>query len=182
MSSGNQKDIMKILRPVRLKQLKVSAKLLHKSLQTDFTAIAPRYLQYPPFHKLSLTELSKMMPSIGLKHAYQVIAAEYGYATWEALKNEVVRKDMLFRTAGVGLIHKWFKNYTEARQFHSIHGGYLLQCWGDYIICGTEYVQLLQLDQYLQDWALIGYNWIEPLDTDAYQRLYAAAIRCYTSY
>jgi hypothetical protein len=162
---------MKTLHPIRLKQLKVEAKLLHKALSTDFQNTAKRYLHLPELRQLSITQLEKHLPQIKLKHAYRVISYEYGFQSWEELMSTVVEQDLLFRKQGVGLIHKWFNDYNEAVAFHKRHGGYLLSFWRDYVVCGQEYIRLLNLDQYSSDWKSIEFNWIKPACAHAHQRL-----------
>jgi len=181
VSYGYNKDLMKTLRPIRLNQLKIEAKLLHKALKTDFVNTASRYLAHPLFSDLTFSELQNKLPQLQLKHAYFIIAHEYGFKRWEDLKSEVVKNDLLFRSNGVGFIYKWFKTYPETLNYHKQHGGYLLQFWKDYVICGHEYIQILGLDQYPKLWQDIGYNWVEPLNATAYQQLYKKALLLYTS-
>ena len=175
-----ERDIMKkVLHPIRLKQLKAEIKLLHKALKTDVNRTASRYLEHPLFRNLSLAEFEKKLPEIQLKHSYHVVAYEYGYNRWEDLKEEVVKNDLLFRSNGVGFVYKWFNTYREAELYHTNQGGYLLKFWGDYVVCGEEYIRLLQLDQYLKEWESIGFNWVQPAEPVAYQKLYDKAVREY---
>lgn len=180
MSNGNKKDIMKELHPVRLNQLKVEAKLLHKNFKSDFDNSVNKYLNHPFFKNLSSTQIEEKGKNIQLKDVYHIIASEYGFSRWEDLKRYVVKNDMLFRSNGIGLIHKWFKNYTEASKYHIKYGGYLLQFWADYVICGIEYIQLLELHHYTDEWEAISYNWIEPTDKQTFQKLYQKAILQYS--
>lgn len=39
--------------------------------------------------------------------------------------------------------------------------------------------QLLELHHYAEEWEAIGYNWIEPTDKQAFQKLYQKAILQY---
>ena len=171
---------MKVLRPIRLNQLKVEAKLLHKNFKSGIDGSVNMYLTHPFFHNISSSEIEEKRRNIRLKDVYHIIALEYGYSRWEDLKRQVVKNDMLFRSNGIGLIYKWFKNYTEASNYQIKHGGYLLKFWADYIICGIEYIQLLGLHHYAEEWECIGYDWIEPTDKQAFQKLYQEAISQYS--
>lgn len=179
MSNGNKKGIMKELRPIRLSQVKAEAKLLQKNFKSDFDNSANKYLNHPFFKNLSSTQIWEKGKNIQLKDVYHIIASGYGFSRWEDLKRYVVKSDMLFRSNGIGLIHKWFKNYTEASEYHNKYGGYLLQFWADYVICGNEYIQLLELHHYTEEWEAIGNNWIEPIDKQAFKKLYQKAILQY---
>jgi len=178
VSNGNKKDIMKELRPIRLNQLKVEAKLLHKNFKSDIDN-SVKYFNHSFFKNLSSSEIEEKRKNIRLKDAYHIIASEYGFTRWEDLKRHVEKNDMLYRSNGIGLIHKWFKSYTEASKYQIKNSGYLLKFWADYVICGIEYIQLLELHNYSEEWETIGYNWIEPSDKQAFQKLYQKAILQY---
>src|SRR5690606_14245652 len=178
---SNGKNVcMKELRPIRLKQLKIGAKLLHKNLKSNIDNSVNKYLNHPFFNNLTALEIEKRLNDIRLKDAYYIISSEYGYNCWEDLKQQVVNNDLLYRSNGISLIHKWCKSYDEAHKYHTENGGYLLHFWADYVICGIEYVKLLELDQYYREWELIGYNWVEPTDKLAYQRLLQKAMLQYS--
>lgn len=121
--------------------------------------------------------------SIKLKHAYRVLASELGFKSWDKLKEAVVHNDCLYRQSGIAYVHKWFKppDLLIAEQYLSHYGGYLLRFWDDIIICGKEYISCLHLEQYEKEWALIGYNWVRPLDSAAYSFLKKQAILNYHS-
>ena len=172
---------MKELRPIRLKQLKVEARLLHKKLKLNLDDSVERYLRHPLFDKKTHSQFKAQIGKMRLKHAYHIIAFEYGYDRWEDLKQYVINQDLLYRSSGVGFVHKWFKSYIEACRYQAKNGGYLLRFWADYIVCGIEYIQLLQLHSYSKDWELIGFDWVKPHDQSAYQRLYQKALLQYYS-
>lgn len=165
---------MKTLQAVRLSTLKKEAKLLHKSIKNDYSIAVKRYMNLPHFSNLLPNEIK-------LKHAFQVIAIEYGYDNWNDLRSDIIERDMLFRKNGVGLVHKWFKQYNKALLYHQRNGGYLLRFWNDYVICGHEYIELINLSDYQNEWKVIGYNWIEPKSGVAFKRLRKAAERAYLS-
>lgn len=166
---------------MRFKQLKIEAKLLHKGLKSNFLYTSKRYLEHPLYKNYSLTSFKEKLPRIKLRHAHQVIAYEYGFDKWEDLKRHVIHNDLLFRSNGVGLVYKWFNNYHDARSCHSEFGGYLLRFWGDYVVCGVEYIKLLRLDRFPKEWEQIGFDWVQPHDTSAYSKLYCEAERQYTA-
>lgn len=170
---------MKELRPIRLHRLKVEAKLLQKNFRSDIDNSVNKYLNHPFFKNLSSSEIGEKRKNIRLKDVYHIIASEYGFTRWEDLKRHIVKNDMLFRSNGIGLIHKWFKSYTEASKYQIKNGGYLLSFWADYVICGIEYIQLLELHHYAEEWEAIGYNWIEPTNKQAFQKLHQKAILQY---
>jgi len=180
VSNGVKKDVMKELCPMRLNQLKIEAKLLHKRLKSGSDNSVEAYLNHPIFRNLSSSQIEEKRKGIRLKDSYHLIASTYGFSRWEDLKRQVIKNDMLYRSNGVGLIHKWFKSDTEASKYHIKYGGYLLQFWADYVICGVEYIQLLGLHHYAEEWKAIGYNWIKPADQAAYQKLYQKAVLQYT--
>ncbi|KTD72648.1 hypothetical protein Ltuc_0495 [Legionella tucsonensis] len=53
-----------------------------------------------------------------------------------------------------------------------ISGGFLLSFKNQFFICDADYIRNLGFNSEDQDWKLIGYNWVNPENKDAWQRLY----------
>src|SRR5690606_12721369 len=106
--------------------------------------------------------------SFQLKHIYHLMALEFGFANWSEMKEYIIEQDMLYKKSGIAVIHAWFTIYHLALAYFKKNGGYLLKFWDDYVVCGPEYIKLMNLHNYEQHWKLIGYNWVEPADITAY--------------
>ncbi|MTI32281.1 hypothetical protein [Xanthovirga aplysinae] len=174
---------MDSLTPVRLRELKVQATILLKEFKTNFSQeaeeVAARFLQIPYFSNETVDYLLKHSDKVKLKDAYFLIALEKGFKNWAELKQEVVEKDCLYKPSGIAFVHGWFRNYNEAEAYFQQNGGYLLYFWNDFIVCGKEYIECLELGSYTLQWKKIGYNWQNPLDPEAHQFLKGKAQRNY---
>lgn len=69
------------------------------------------------------------------------------------------------------VLNRWFTSYEEARASLESEGGYLLPYKGQFFITEGEGIQELGLDPNDPDWALIGWDWVQPKDSDAWERL-----------
>lgn len=169
------RDTMDQLQPLRLRDLKLQARLLFKQGQKD-DSVAFRFSNLPPFKNLSLNEIKE---SIRLKHAYELTATQYGYTNWRSLKQYVVEQDSLYRNQCVAFVYAWFKDYDQAKNYQEKNNGYLLRFWSDYIVCGDEYIRCIGMPVGHQDWGFIGYDWVKPKNRRAYERLKGLAIKNY---
>lgn len=168
----------KLLRPASLEVYKKEAKKLFKSLPKN-ASLLQRILELYPYIPYHSGDISGRYSQIKLKHIYQVLAIEHGFENWASMRNYIIEQDMLYRKHGIAFIHSWFNNYLDAFQYFQKYGGYLLQFWQDYIVCGKEYLQVLGLDTFQSEWEKIGYNWVMPAHKEAYKRLYQAALLQY---
>ncbi len=110
--------------------------------------------------------------SIQLKHTLAVIANEYGFNDWTRLKNYFTLTGLTqFEPNGGAFFNQWFSNYKEAKQILLQSGGYLLPYKNQFFICESGYIEYIGLDKDDTDWTAINYNWIEPGDMEAWQRL-----------
>lgn len=166
------------LRPIRLRELKLQAIFLLKDFRSNSErakAAALRFSRLPYYVSASFDTDASQAGKIKLKHAYEVIAQEYGFPDWPTLMRHVVEKDCLYRPSHIGFVHSWFKDYEEAKVYHIKNGGYLLAFWNDIIICGPEYIRGLELHPYQEYWKRINYNWLKPASLQAWKFLYDRA-------
>lgn len=172
---------MNTLKPVRLAELKTQAALLLKELRKGSFNAAQRFLQLPHFQNKDPEWLMLHPDTIRLKHAYQVIAATYGYPGWNALRQAVIQNDCLYRPCCVAYVHAWFSGYEQAAAYQAQHGGYLLRFWKDHIVCGKEYITCIGMDPFEEQWQLTGYDWVKPKDKTAHAFLLQQATKNYIS-
>ena len=69
------------------------------------------------------------------------------------------------------VLNRWFKSYEEARASLERESGYLLPYRAQYFITLGEGIRELGLDPDDPDWARIGWDWVRPNDTEAWERL-----------
>ena len=69
------------------------------------------------------------------------------------------------------VVSRWFTTYEEASASLREEGGYLLPYKNHYFVTWPEGVRELGLDPDDPDWALIGWDWVRPADSSAWQRL-----------
>ena len=168
---------MNNLKPIRLSELKTQAAFLLKDLQSNpakATEAALRFTKIHPFHNTP-TQVIQSSGLVKLKHAYAVLAIENGFPDWAQLKDAIIENDCLYRYSCVAYVHSWFKDYSEAKHYFELNGGYLISFWKDYAVCGPEYISCIGLGSYEALWEKIGYNWVQPKDIEAYSKLKSLA-------
>jgi hypothetical protein len=69
------------------------------------------------------------------------------------------------------VLNRWFTSYAEARSSLESEGGYLLPYKSQFFITLSEGIRDLGLDPDDPDWARIGWDWVQPKDTEAWERL-----------
>lgn len=148
-------------------ECKVQASILLKSLRsTDIASsqkAAKRFQRLPEFGNFSLEDI--LQADMKRKHALAVIAIEKGFQSWVDLKCQLpfIRG---------GFLNQWFANYGEAKSYQQANGGFLLPFKNQFFICDADYIMNLGFDPEDADWKLIGYDWENPGNKEAWQRLY----------
>jgi hypothetical protein len=175
---------MHTLKPVRLSELRTQALFLLKDLRNNSNnslQSAQRFLKLPGFSNKDPQWIIDHVDDVQLKHAYQLIACENGFANWTDLRRTIINNDCLYNSAAVGFIYSWFSDYQRAEAYHLQHGGYLLSFWKDYVVCGKEYINRIGLSNYQKEWQSIGYNWVNPRNKEAWFFLSKIATQNYTN-
>ena len=70
-------------------------------------------------------------------------------------------------------LNRWFSNYEDARKSRESEGGFLLPFKRHFFVCDAEVIRALSLEPNDPDWEKIGWDCVQPLDMQAYQRLLA---------
>jgi len=148
-------------------ECKVQASILLKSLCSKDSTIsqkaAKRIQHLPEFGNFSLEDI--IQAGVKRKHALAVIAIEKGFSSWADLKCQ------LPFICG-GFLNQWFAHYDEAKAYQQLNGGFLLPFKNQFFICEADYIMNLGFDPEDADWKLIGYDWANPNNKEAWQRLY----------
>ena len=150
-------------RPLSLEEGKIQASKLLKAVRFADPAQINRFKQLPEFADLSLDEI--LLQEIKRKHALAVIAIENGFNSWVELKMQV-------HFIVGGYLNLWFPNYKEAKTQLESAGGFLLPYKKQFFICNAEYLKQIGFNPDDPDWNAIAYDWAEPADLAAWQRLY----------
>ena len=69
------------------------------------------------------------------------------------------------------ILSRWFTTYEEARASLDLEGGYLLAYKSYFFVTTSESIRELGLDPDDPDWARIGWDWVQPKDSEAFDRL-----------
>jgi hypothetical protein len=69
------------------------------------------------------------------------------------------------------VLNRWFTNYAEALASLEAEGGYLLPYKTQFFVTLREGVRELGLDPEDPDWERVGFDWVQPRDNEAWQRL-----------
>jgi hypothetical protein len=68
-------------------------------------------------------------------------------------------------------LNRWFTTYEAARAARATEGGFLFPFGGHFFVTEDGGVRELGLDPRDPDWERIGWDWVRPLDRDAWDRL-----------
>lgn len=133
------------------------------------------------FQQTSLEELEKKLCKMTLADCQQIIALEAGEKDWENLLKTHTDIEQLLtsdeyllydKSNNAGDLNIWFPNYIEAKTYLDNHKGfYLLPYKNTFFLCRTPYIEGLGIKANDPDWTKIGYNWVQPLDPTAKNRL-----------
>jgi|SRR3989304_4958458 len=150
-----------------VKECKIQASILLKSLYSSdckkSKQAAKRFQRLPEFKKNSLDEIIQV--EIKRKTALAVIAVENGFQSWAKLKCQ----QPFIRG---GFLNNWFAKYIEAKSYLKLNGGFLFPYKKQFFICDADYIKNLGFIPNDHDWKLIGYNWSNPDNKEAWKRLY----------
>lgn len=147
-----------------IEEYKIQASILLKSLRgNDKEKAAKRFKHLPEFTDLSVTEI--LQKEIKRKHALCVIALENGFKSWTDLKIQT-------RFIIGGYLNLWFATYSEAKEHLASSDGFLLPYKNQFFICNANYMKQIGFDPDDPDWKRMGYDWVEPVDHAAWQRIY----------
>ena len=153
-------------------ECKIQASVLVKSLYSDniksSQQAAKRFQRLPEFKKFSIEEI--IQAEVKRKHALAVIAIEKGFKSWTDLKCQLpfIRG---------GFLNQWFAKYDDAKSYQQINHGFLLPFKNQFFICDADYINNLGFNSKDPDWKLIGYDWVNPDNKDAWKRLYKKWIK-----
>ncbi len=64
------------------------------------------------------------------------------------------------------ILNRWFTTYADAQTSLHAEGGYLFPYKSHYFVTQREGVRELGLDPDDPDWAKIGWDWVQPKDSD----------------
>lgn len=159
----------KLSHSFNLTEAKIQAQILLKNLSdTEKSAMAIQRL-------VDVGCFSKKDPiaeNAQLKHALLVIAIERGFSSWVSLKNYFTTTGQTKFIPRGGFFNQWFVSYKEAKKILlESPDKFLLPYQEQFFLCESGYIDFLGLDSHAKDWQLIGNNWLEPTDLQAWERL-----------
>ena len=165
-----------------LDEYKIPRGILIKDLRSPdprrSAGAANRFGVCPSTQKL-LTRRPDGPPDVKLKHAFEVVAHEAGFASWASLRVALHRQapsidpnDLLCPRRPGGFLNPWFSTYEEAHACREKNGGFLLPYRSQFFVCTATYIEdALHLSPDDEDWARIGWDWARPRDAAAWKRL-----------
>lgn len=163
-------------RIISLSEIKIQAQILLKKINSsDHKLKADALAKIAGYLKSINLELSA--EDIQLKHCLGCLAADYGFANWANCKFYFEHSQLSKFIPQGGFFNQWFSNYKEAKSILKTSGGYLLPYNEQFFICERGYIEYLGLNPDAEDWNKIAYNWVEPEDIRAWQKLNQAYIK-----
>jgi hypothetical protein len=70
-----------------------------------------------------------------------------------------------------GFLNQWFTRYEDARALRESQGGFLLPFKNQFFVTVAGAIVELGLDPDDPDWERIGWDWVRPLDSSAWELL-----------
>lgn len=158
--------------------LKSQARILQRNIQQTHPGALSRIRTLKELRHLD----DAILPiQVRRRHCLTVIARELGFRGWahavHSLRDDTTFGRLLYPPRCGGHINIWCTSYEEAQSTHARHGGYLLAYQTQYLVVEVGYIKSLGLDPKDPDWERIGYNWVEPLDPSARNRLYRKIVQ-----
>lgn len=169
--------------PFAVRELKIRAALVHKSLDRDNThacADVVHWFERCGFADSQMAVFRADPHTIRRKHILQALALEQGFTSWSDLRvaHELAARPVLdgerFLRGAAGFFNRWFAGYTAARASLRAYGGYLLPYRHQFFVCEAGLIAGNGLDPDDADWRRIGYDWVVPSDPRAKLRLAGA--------
>jgi len=158
-------------RPFTLAECKIQATISLKLARSNDGNTLHQFKQLPFFAELDNTDIKK---ALKLKHALQIIANQYGFASWHNLKAYFEKTRLTVFPMHSGFLNHWFANYKEAKSY--LHGhpqDFLLPYKNHFVVCDNNCLEHMGLNLQDKNWELIGHNWAEPDDYNAWELLNA---------
>ena len=168
-----------------LDEYKTQAVLLLKQLRSDDSQVsfkaAERFQQLPHLLNTTVAEIAAS-DEVKLKHALNVIALEHKHDNWADFKQLLERKEnfraklkdqytLVYPQRCSHIMNGWHPNYDSAKDELKEIGGYLFPYKNQFFICDRGYIHTLGLDPDDPDWKLIDWDWVQPADQAAWERL-----------
>ncbi len=166
-----------------IEELRVRAKILHRSLNAAGENAIKRLRGLPQFRRSSAQELIRIATETKRQDCLAILAAELGFPNWPQAKmvlageGEAEDFGTLLCPARCGAhLSRWYKGYEEAAEVRGALGGYLLAYRHQYLVVDRFYIESLGLDPDDPDWEALGYDWVRPGDVAARTRLYSKLV------
>ena len=68
-------------------------------------------------------------------------------------------------------LNRWFTTYEDARALRETEGGYLFPYKRYFFVTDAAAIWELGLNPADPDWERIGWDWVRPLDSEAWERV-----------
>jgi len=152
--------------------LKSHARILHHDIQHS----RPRALsRVRTLQELQDLDTAALLNRVRRRHFLSVIARELGFQGWghavHSLRDDTSFGRLLYPPRCGGHTNIWCASYEEAQTVQAQQGGYLLAYQNQYLVVDANYIKTLGLNPEDPDWSCIDYNWVEPRDPTARNRL-----------
>lgn len=172
-----------------IRELKVRAERLHRSVQASETTALIRLRALPELRQADAPALKEAAAAIQRKHCLAVVGKEAGFGSWDHARRvlegdeaEVDFGKLLYGDGRGAYLNHWFVGYDEARVVHAklLEEGlsrFLLAYQRQLFITEAGYVESIGLDAADPDWHAIGWDWARPRSFAARRRLYAKLLQ-----
>ncbi|MFA6468238.1 MAG: hypothetical protein WCW35_05015 [Bacteroidota bacterium] len=139
-----------------------------------------RFRQLSSFATLTADD-NNALNDLQLKHAFNVIAVENGYESWNDLKSALDNaaensplaeiKEQFYPKGFTTYWNIWFAKYSQAKKVLGEGRGYLLPFKNQYFIVEEHFVDSIGLPHTLREWKEIGNDWVHPKNVKAWLAL-----------
>lgn len=123
--------------------------------------------------KAKLLQKAKKKSGIALqlKDALDTIARLSGFPNWREMKTVTEETEIFLPSPSSANWKTWYASYEDALAHLAKGEGFLLPYRKQFFICDTHWIERLGIPADDADLALVGRNWVEPRDREAWARI-----------
>jgi hypothetical protein len=148
-----------------IRELKVRAEILHKSLQAQQPAALKRLRRLPAWRRAADEAVAQAAASLRRHDCLNLIAVELGFPNWTEARRTLTGAgsnldfgNLLYPPRCCGHLNRWYTSYEAAASARASCQGFLLAYRRQYFVADRYFIESLGLDADDPDWTALGFD------------------------